>query len=64
MSSVTYTDTCGDIVMSSSERPAASAPAFSSAIAASIRDGARKMGSQPSAISPVSLRLGGLSDAM
>ena len=50
--------------MSASERPAASAPALRSATAAVMRDGARKMGSQPSASSPVRRRLGGLSAAM
>ena len=50
--------------MSRSVRPAASAPAFSSTTAAAIRAGARKIGSHPSASSPVRRRLGGLSAAM
>ena len=50
--------------MSRQERPAALAPASSSATAAVMRDGARKIGSQPSASSPVRRRLAGLSEAM
>ena len=50
--------------MSRRVRPAAAAPASSSTLATAMRDGARKIGSHPSASSPVSLRLGGLSAAM